>query len=491
MVIVTPMNTIGHLGGILGLLLACVLAGQAADQCYQCHSAMDDAAAKAFLRDVHRQKGVTCAGCHGGDPTTEDMEKAMSPAAGFAGIPKGDDISARCASCHADEQKMRSFGSGLPVSQYDHLRQGVHGKPSAGKTGRILQCTTCHGYHGVLSAKNPRSPVHPKRSVTLCSSCHSRASYMRTYNPSLPVDQLEKYRTSVHGRLHGSGDVKVATCVSCHGSHGVFSSKDVRSSVYGTNIPATCRTCHGNAAYMKEYGIPTDQYDKFAASVHGVALLQKNDIGAPACNDCHGNHGAAPPEVESVSRVCGTCHALNADLFAKSPHKPAFDAARLPECETCHGNHEIIAASDRLLGTGQDAVCARCHGPSARPKGFEAAGAMRRGMDSLESAELRAEQLVAEAEQKGMEISEAKFRLRDIRQARLEARTMVHAFNREQFDGVIHKGLVVSVSVASEAQIALDEFVFRRTGLGVATLIITLLVVGLYLLIRRIERPSS
>ena len=65
---------------------------------------------------------------------------------------------------------------------------------------------------------------------------------------------------------------------------------------------------------MKEYGIPTDQYEKYSKSVHGVALLQKHDLGAPACNKCHGNHGATPPGVESISKVCGTCHALNADL---------------------------------------------------------------------------------------------------------------------------------------------------------------------------------
>lgn len=490
MAILTPMNRIMKISGTIGLLVCSAFAGQAADQCYVCHSTMGDAASKSFLHDVHRQKGFTCAGCHGGDPATDDMEKAMNKSAGFVGVPRSDEISARCASCHADEQRMRGFGSVLPANQYDHLQQGVHGKPGAGDKGRILQCTSCHGAHGILSPGNPRSPVHAANSVTLCASCHSRASYIRTYNPSLPVDQLEKYKTSVHGQRHAKGDVKVATCVSCHGSHGIFSSKDVRSTVYANNIPGTCRTCHGDAAYMKGYGIPTDQYEKFAASVHGIALLQKNDIGAPACNDCHGNHGAAPPEVESVSRVCGTCHTLNADLFAKSPHKAAFDAAHLPECETCHGNHEIIAASDRLLGTGPEAVCSRCHGSTQRPKGFEAARAMRGAMDSLESSEGRAERLVTEAEQKGMEISEAKFKLRDVRQARLEARTMVHSFNKEQFDGVIQKALVVSFAVESEADNALKELIFRRSGLGIATLIITILVVGLFLLIRRIERRT-
>ena len=92
-----------------------------------------------------------------------------------------------------------------------------------------------------------------------------------------------------------------------------------------------------------------------------LLCFKKNDIGAPACNSCHGNHAATPPGVESISKVCGTCHALNAELFSSSPHKKAFDQQNLPECETCHGNHEIIIASDKLLGIAPEAVCSKCH----------------------------------------------------------------------------------------------------------------------------------
>jgi hypothetical protein len=90
-----------------------------------------------------------------------------------------------------------------------------------------------------------------------------------------------------------------------------------------------------------------------------------------------------------------------------------------------------------------------------------------------------------------MEISEAKFKLRDAHQARLESRTMVHSFNQERFKEVVAKGLGVTASVREEAVDALDEYVFRRIGLGFATLAITILVVSLYLYIRRIERRQA
>lgn len=248
---------------------------------------------------------------------------------------------------------------------------------------------------------------------------------------------------------------------------------------------------HSKGRREKQYKIPTDQFEKFSKSVHGVALLQKHDVSAPACNDCHGNHGAVPPGVESVSKVCGTCHALNADLFSSSPHKKAFDERKLPECETCHGNHEIIAATDKLLGVTQDAVCSKCHHENENPKGFIVARTMRQLIDSLESSSDGAKRLIDEAEQKGMEVSESKFKLRDAHQARLQSRTMVHSFNEEKFREVIDKGLTTASFVAGEGQHAVDEYYFRRWGLGVSTLIISIVVVSLYFTIRRIERKQQ
>jgi predicted CXXCH cytochrome family protein len=414
----------------------------------------------------------------------------MDKTRGFIGVPKGDRISEVCAKCHANADKMQHFQSTLPTNQFGDLQASVHGKLSTSGKERIVQCTTCHSTHGIVAVKNAASPAYPLNIVKTCTKCHADAAFMQTYNPSLSVDQLEKYRTSVHGMRNAKGDPRTAECASCHGSHQILPAADVRSRVYPTNLPGTCALCHSNTEYMRAYGIPTDQYEKYSKSVHGVALLQKHDLGAPACNKCHGNHGATPPGVESISKVCGTCHALNAELFSSSPHKKAFDEKKLPECETCHGNHEIVAATKKLLGTSTEAVCSKCHSERERPKGFQVAAVMRILIDSLESSESLAGLLVEDAEQKGMEISEAKFKLRDVRQARLEARTKVHSFNEGQFREVVGKGFATASVVGADAQGAIDDYYFRRIGLGVSTLIITIVAISLYLFIRRLERAS-
>ena len=461
------------------------------DKCLTCHETLGDKPSELFKHDIHFTKGIPCSGCHGGNPNAEEMEQAMDSTAGFRGVPKGDDISKRCASCHADPDKMKSFGSTIPTNQWQLLQTSVHGRLSTTGKEHIVQCITCHGAHGIVEVTNPKSPVYPLNVINTCAQCHANATYMRDYNPALPVDQVQKYRTSVHGTLNAKGDPKPAVCSSCHGSHDIRPAKDVKSSVFAANVPSTCSKCHSDSAYMRQYKIPTDQFEKFSKSVHGIALLQKHDISAPACNDCHGNHGAAPPGVESVSKVCGSCHAMNADLFSSSPHKKAFDDKNLPECETCHSNHEIVAATTKLLGVAPDAVCSRCHTENESPKGYIAAKTMRQLVDSLATLDTTAAALINEAEQKGMEISEAKFKLRDVKQAELQSRTAIHSFNTDKFREVITPGLTTASLVAEQGRDAVGEFYFRRWGLGVASLIISIVAVSLYVTIRRIERRQQ
>lgn len=473
------------------MMIALATSVCAADKCLACHETLGDKESALFKHDVHFEKGIPCAGCHGGNPAADEMEKAMDTSAGFRGVPKGDQISQMCASCHASPEKMKSYNSSLPTNQWEMLETSVHGKLALNGKEHIAQCITCHNAHGIVHVKNPFSPVYPLNIVATCGKCHSNAEFIRQYNPSLPVDQVEKYRTSVHGVRNAKGDAKPAQCASCHGSHNIRSAQDVKSSVYPVNLPATCSKCHSDPEYMKEYHIPTDQFAKYSKSVHGIALLERHDVSAPACNSCHGNHGAAPPGVESVSLVCGTCHALNADLFSSSPHKKAFDDRHLPECETCHSNHEILPATNELVGVTPNATCSRCHTLTRSEKGYAVAKDMRSTIDSLSNVESRAEQLINDAEQKGMEVSEAKFKLRDANQARLQSRTVIHAFNQAKFHEVADKGITVAHVVQADAQEAIHEYYFRRWGLGIATIIISVVALSLYAMIRRIERRQK
>ena len=135
--------------------------------------------------------------------------------------------------------------------------------------------------------------------------------------------------------------------------------------------------------------MPLVQYAGWRQSVHAHALLDKGDLSAPTCNDCHGNHGATPPGLESIAAVCGQCHGREAQLFRASPKHAGFqdhakllaDAGgkgcaachdappgiahqgpdKLSECVSCHGNHAVMRPTVALLAPLPATPCAFCH----------------------------------------------------------------------------------------------------------------------------------
>ena len=265
--------------------------------------------------------------------------------------------------------------------------------------------------------------------------------------------------------------------------------KDPTSHVYRTNIPGTCNKCHGNAEYMKGYNIPTDQYEKYKSSVHGIAVLENDDKNAPTCNNCHGDHGAAPPNVESIGKVCGTCHALNEQMFEQSPHKAAFLKKDLHECAACHSNHGIVHPTDEMLGTGDKSFCIKCH--QKGDKGYTLGVEMKHLIDSLNSEVNVANYFIDQAEQKGMDVSDAKFSYNDIKKVLITTRTSVHYSNLGKFEEAIGEGFKITSKAETEGKAAINDYYFRRMGLGVSTLFITIIALALYFKLRKIEKKPK
>lgn len=463
------------------------------DQCLSCHLDLDDelyTPANMYSGDVHYKSNISCAGCHGGDATTDDMEIAMSEDKGFIGIPDKSIRYKVCINCHSDQQVMKRYGSNIPTDQFENLKNSVHFQPSLNNNEPIADCVTCHSVHEIKKVKNPQSLVYPTKVVNLCVSCHSNASYMRLYNPSLPIDQEIKYRTSKHGKLNKTGNPDVAECASCHGSHSIYPANDSRSNVFATNIPNVCAKCHSNSAIMSNYGLPTNQLQQYSESVHGIALLEKQDLNAPSCNDCHGNHGAIPPGVESISKVCGNCHVLNMELFEKSPHQKAFDENDFPECETCHGNHSITHTTDELVGVQESSICVECHSSDDDNDGYMIASEIKSMIDSLKSERETTINILNDATQKGMDVADAEFSIKDVRQVLIQSRTTIHTFDIEKFREVIKPGFESVENIKQAGTDAVDEYYFRRIGLGISTIIVTFLVIGLYIKIRKMEKKT-
>jgi predicted CXXCH cytochrome family protein len=403
----------------------------------------------------------------------------------LSGFPNASDAAAQasvdgCVSCHAT---LAQPELSAPATAF---RTDVHNESG-------FRCVDCHGGDPATQdkarAKDPARGYRGKpvgtQIVATCARCHSDANLMRKFAPAQRIDQAAEYATSVHGMRLAAGDRSVATCASCHQAHGIRRVKDARAPVFPTNVAALCSSCHSNPEHMKGHtrpggaAIPTDQRAEYEKSVHFAALTRGNDLSAPTCNDCHGNHGATPPGVGAVSNVCGTCHAVFAARFATSAHSQIFDRA----CVECHSNHAVLTTSDEMIGTSKDAVCSTCHSEADDP-GFVAAGRMRASIERLKTSLAENGDLIGRARNAGMEVSGEELALAEVRTKLTQARTEIHAFDPAAVDRVVDDAMRVLTQVTAAGNKALADLRFRRRGLFISLLAIMLVVVALGLKIR-------
>ncbi len=448
------------------------------------------------------------------DEESAPAEEAASADANAEEVePLPEDYS--CSFCHSDPEQFTGDEKHLFVTE-EHLEGDIHWKKG-------LRCHDCHGgnpnlmeYTDHRKDDSFRSVGEPADIPPLCGSCHSDIGFMRRYDPSARTDQESEYWTSGHGRRLKATvddesmeqDTEVATCLDCHGgTHGTLAVDDQRSPVYPTNVAETCATCHADEEKMagrtyydraeeKEVPLHHDQYEKWQDSVHGKAMLEKGDLSAPTCNDCHGNHGATPPDVDSVANACGGCHGRIAELFAETRMKHKFEEEGLPGCATCHGNHRISSPTDELLGMGDDAICKACHEaenirPDAMLAGAKVAKAMSDGLEQLKRAIADAEARVEEAELLGMEVRGPRFELLQARDALINARTLIHGFSAGPVEEVLAEGRKVAAEVQQLADEALKEHTYRRVWLATLLLPILIAVILLVLFIRSMPIPPQ
>ena len=411
-----------------------------------------------------------------------------------------------CIACHGEKDIWEGENLRYFVSEQD-LAGDIHWQKG-------LRCQDCHGGHPEAEEKTPshedrRLIQSPADIPEFCGNCHADIEYMRRYRPSPRVDQLREYWTSGHGRALKTGDTKVATCVSCHdkphgsgretAKHAVRRVDDLESSVYRTRLAETCAHCHADEKLMAGYQyhdrpLGHDQYEKWQKSVHAEALLKKGDLSAPTCNNCHGNHGAVPPQVDSVANACGSCHGKVASLFAGTVMKHRFEEEKLPGCATCHHSHDIRTPTDQMLGMEGSAVCAECHARGrhgATLAGAEDATTIRSGLDQLKKKIDEAKATLEEAERLGMEVSGPRFDLREADDALISARSLIHSFKVEPVEAALAKGRQVAADVQKKADEALAQHTYRRVWLAGSLVPILAVIVVLVLYIRTLPPPKE
>jgi cytochrome b subunit of formate dehydrogenase len=254
-----------------------------------------------------------------------------------------------CAACHAE------IGQQFQVS--------THGQLAAKNDPNAPSCKQCHGTHGVLGKKDPRSVSFPTRVPTLCAQCHRTGKKAALLYTGVETQIVERYTESIHGKgLIESGLVVTATCTSCHTAHSVLPRDSTQSSVNRKNLPATCGTCH--AGIEKQ----------FASSVHSASVT-KNGHKLPVCDDCHTAHTIGRTDAAGfklrIMSQCGNCHEAIAKTYFDTYHGKVsrLGYTKTAQCYDCHGSHDILAITDprsRLSRENVVATCKKCHAGATR-----------------------------------------------------------------------------------------------------------------------------
>ena len=129
-----------------------------------------------------------------------------------------------------------------------------------------------------------------------------------------------------------------------------------------------------------------------------------------------------------------------------------------------------------------------CH--SEGDTGGDVASGMRALIDSLRTQYEAADSILAEAENAGIEVSEALFGLNEATTALVSARTAVHSFSLDSVAEEVEAGLAVTSAAIASGEEALGEFLVRRLGLAISVALILALIVGLVLKIRKVEQAT-
>jgi len=228
--------------------------------------------------DVHAQKGITCADCHGATPA----------GAALPAIPR-ERIPQLCGSCHSDVNRIKKANPSLRVDQWAQYKTSVHGIKFEHGDKKVAICTDCHSAHRILPASDPHSSIHPKNIAATCKRCHSDEEYMKPYG--VKTDQFAGYVESVHSKaMVERGDLSAPTCTTCHGSHGAVPPG-------AASVAEVCGSCH------------VFQAKHFGEGPHKQVFA---DLGLPGCVTCHSNHRIKHPDDQFIGTTkpaaCARCH---------------------------------------------------------------------------------------------------------------------------------------------------------------------------------------
>jgi cytochrome b subunit of formate dehydrogenase len=165
-----------------------------AAQCTDCHGVHDILKVNDPISPVNRDNlGATCGQCH--PQVVQEVRGSIHGQAMAAGVREApscvdchsdhaiESLSGAspmkvaqevCSRCHGDAKLNAKFD--LPANRVSTFFDSYHGMAAKMGSTTAANCASCHGYHNILPASDPKSSVNKANLIATCQKCHPNAS---------------------------------------------------------------------------------------------------------------------------------------------------------------------------------------------------------------------------------------------------------------------------------------------------------------------------
>ena len=206
----------------------------------------------------------------------------------------------QCESCHVGKDNVAGHAlRGLKfVGSFD---QSVHGAALLAGKAEAANCVDCHGAHEMNRAMIGSAKVNKLHVAETCAKCHEKPA--------------ADFSGSAHAAALHKGNLDSAACTDCHGEHDIRRHTDTASPVSAKNVAQqVCANCHASLRLTQKYGLPSQSFQTFADSFHGLAV-RGGSVEVVNCASCHNSHAIKSQKdptssihPSNLAQTCGQCH---------------------------------------------------------------------------------------------------------------------------------------------------------------------------------------
>ena len=206
----------------------------------------------------------------------------------------------QCESCHVGKESVagQALRGTKFVSSFD---RSVHGAALIGGNVEAANCVDCHGAHEMNRAMVASAQMNKLHVADACAQCHEKVA--------------AEFSESAHAVALRKGNVESATCTDCHGEHDIRKHSDPTSPSSAKNVAQqVCGNCHASLRLTQKYGLPSQSFQTFADSFHGLAV-RGGAVEVVNCASCHSSHGIKSQKdptstihAANLVKTCGQCH---------------------------------------------------------------------------------------------------------------------------------------------------------------------------------------